>query len=175
MKKIMLIAITMLGIQFANAQMFGPLTLPGLGGATNANAATYSGDGVSFGAIGLFSNKINPTVAALSWNTGYTVLGGKYSVGLAQPIIFNKDFSSHIIPVTAITPIQLSWDLNKLKLQGSYSFMYGQDLTLNGHLFSMKATRYFNENKYSLNGGIIYEYRHKKGTSEKEFGDAFIV
>ncbi|WP_152286849.1 transporter [Flavicella marina] len=175
MKKLIYLAILLFGIQTTNAQMFGSLTLPGLGGATNANAATYSGDGVSVGAIALFSSKINPTVTALSWNTGYSVLGGKYTVGIAQPVIFNDNFSSNFLPVTAFTPIQLSWDLDNLKLQGSYSFMYGQDLPLNGHLFSLKATRYFNENKYSLNGGIIYEYRHKKGTSEKEFGDAFIV
>lgn len=173
-KFLIFIFLTTFSIQ-TNAQMFGTLTLPGLGGGTNANAAVYAGDGVTIGAIGLFSSKLNPTVGAVSWNTGVEFLNGKYTVGIAQPVIFDGNFSSHIIPVTVISPLQLSWDLEQLKLQGNYSFMYGHDLPLNGHVFTVKATQYLYEQNYSLNGSLVYEYRHKKGDSDREFGDALVL
>lgn len=61
MKKFKIILIGLIiSVSFsANAQMQGSLTPPGLGGGTNANAALYSGDGVTLGAMGMFTSKYN--------------------------------------------------------------------------------------------------------------------
>ncbi len=170
--KVLLIGIILAASTSASAQMFGTLTLPGLGGGTNAHAATYSGDGVMVGVSGLFSHKLNATIGAVVWNTGWDVIGGKYTMSFAQPILFDGNFKNHFYPVTVISPTQVSWDLNNLKLQGNYSLLYGQDLPLNGHLFTTKASYYINDGNYSINGSAIYEYRKAKKIADREYGDA---
>ena len=154
--------------------MFGTLTPPGLVGGTNANAGVYSGHGVTIAAMGMFNKKYNWTGAALTWNTGWKVLGGIYSVGLSQPIIFDADFKTATNPATGFTPIQISWDLNELKLQGNYTFLYGNSLTLNGHALTLRATQYLQKRNYSINGSIVYESRIEKETADRVYGDAIV-
>lgn len=177
MKNLRILLITLLiTISFsAKAQMFGSLTPPGLGGGTNANAALYSGDGVTIGAMGMFTNKYNWTGAVLTWNTGWNLLGGKYSMGISQPVVFDADFKTGFNPATGFSPIQISWDLNQLKLQGNYTFLYGNELTLNGHNLTLRATQYLDEQRYSINGSMVYEYRVAKGDADREYGDAFVI
>lgn len=177
MKKYILIIITFIILHSFNtkAQMLGSLTLPGMGGGTNANAAAYPGDGVVVGGVFLFSSKLNAAVAAVAWNTGAEFLGGKYSLAVAQPRLMDGEFKNGFFPVTAMTPIQLSWDFNSFKLQGAYTFLYGQELPLNAHILTVKGTQYLADNKYSLNASAIYEYRSAKGNTERVFGDAFAI
>lgn len=157
-----------------NAQMAGPLTLPGLGGGTNANAGVYSGNGVFVGATGIFSSKVNGVVGAVSWNTGWNFLKGKYTVAIAQPYLMDGAFKNGFYPVTVLSPLQLSWDLNKVKLQGNYSFFFGQTLPLNAHLLTLRYTLYFADNKYSFNGSFVYEIRIEKDIKDREFGNAAV-
>ena len=159
----------------ANAQMFGPLTPPGLGGGTNANAAVYSEDGVTLGAMGLFSDKYNWAAAVLTWNTGWDFLGGKYSMGIVQPMVFDADFKFFLNPAIGFNPIQISWDLNQLKLQGNYTFLYGNEIPIYGHTFTLRATQYLKEGAYSINGSVVYEYRKEKSGADRVYGDAFVM
>ncbi|GGZ71886.1 hypothetical protein GCM10007028_06560 [Algibacter mikhailovii] len=159
----------------AHAQMQGSLTPPGLGGGTNANAAVYSGDGVTLGTMGMFTSKYNWTGAVLTWNTGWDFLGGKYSMGISQPVVFDAEFKTAINPATGFNPIQISWDLNQLKLQGNYTFLLGNKLPLNGHNFTLRATQYLKNGGYSLNGSMVYEVRIEKGSADREYGNAFVL
>ena len=84
--------------------------------------------------------------------------------------ILKMDF----FPVTVISLIQLSWDLNKVKLQGNYSFFYGHALPLNAHVITLRATRYLADEKFSLNGGLVYEWRIEKDIEDRVFGDAIV-
>ncbi|GEM_PF-4658394 len=159
----------------SGAQTFGSLNLPGLYGGTNANAAAYSGDGVIFGMGSSFSNDLFIPVFGLSWNTGWDVLGGKYTLGISQPLLFSSNFKDGNVGITVLSPFEVSWDFGNLKVQGNYSFLYGKKLYVNGHMFSGKATQYLWENKFSLNGSLIYEHRVTKTGAERDFGDAFIA
>ena len=123
----------------------------------------------------MFNSKYNWTGAVVSWNTGWNLLGGKYTIAASQPIIFGADFKTATNPATAFTPIQISWDLDQLKLQGNYTFLYGNDLPLNGHTFTFRATQYLKEESYSINGSFVYEYIKEKSGADRTYGDAFVM
>lgn len=173
--KIILIGLIITVSFSANAQMFGTLTPPGLGGGTNANAALYTGDGFTVGAMGMFTSKYNWTGAVLTWNTGWEFLGGKYTMGISQPIVFDAKFKTGFNPATGFNPIQISWDLDQLKLQGNYTFLYGNELPLNGHNFTVRATQYLKEGGYSINGSLVYEVRIEKSGADRTYGNAVVL
>lgn len=173
--KLLIIAIVFTSSYSASAQMFGTLTPPGLGGGANANAAVYSGDGVTAGAMGMLTSKYNWTGVAVNWNTGWNFLGGKYTMGISQPVVWDAAFKSGFIPATGFSPLQISWDLQELKLQGNYTFIFGQELPMNGHVFSLRATQYLKERNYSLNGSMVYEHRVEKEGADRQLGDAFVM
>ncbi|MBB6462701.1 hypothetical protein [Flammeovirga kamogawensis] len=155
-------------------QMLGTLSVPSLGGATNANAATYSGDGVFVGVASLHSKHMNFMAVSVLWNTGVDILGAKYSVMISQPRIMDGNYQNGFFPVTFFVPLQLSWDLGTTKLQASYSYLYGQKLPLDAHFANLKATQYLADGKWSLNGGIIYEHRVARKEAERQLGDAVV-
>ncbi len=157
-----------------HAQMIGALSLPGLGGGANANAAVYPGDGVVLGTTLLNSKYQNGFVTALMWNTGLTILKGKYTVALAQPRLYDGNFENGYWPVTAFSPLQLSWELRGYNLQMNYSYLHGHRVPMNAHLTSLRGTTYLFDSRYSLNGGIVYEYRAESKTAGVEYGDAMV-
>lgn len=173
--RIILIGLLITASFSINAQMQGSLTPPGLGGGTNANAAVYTGDGVTIGTIGMFTNKYNWTGAVLNWNTGWNIFGGKYSIGISQPVVFDAGFKSAINPAFGFSPIQISWNLNALKLQGNYTYLHGNKLPLNGHNFTLRATQYIKNGGYSLNGSMVYEVRIEKNGADREYGNAIVL
>ena len=175
LNKLIIIAALLLIPAYLKAQTFGSFVLPGLNSGTNANAASYSGDGVLFGMGGSFSDDLHITVFGLSWNTGWNALGGKYTLSISQPILFGRNFKEGNVGITVLSPVEISWDLNKLKLQGNYSFLYGKKIYVNGHKFSGRATQYLWDNKYSVNGSLIYEHRVTKTGAQRNHGDAFIA
>ena len=154
--------------------MMGTLSLPGLGGGANANAATYPGDGFILATTALTSKYQSGIITAAMWNTGFNVLKAKYTVAIAQPRLFDGNFQNGFWPVTVLSPLQLSWDLNNLKLQLNYSYLYGHKLPMDGHLTAIRGTYYLGKGKYSINGGVVYEHRVESRTENATYGDAMV-
>ncbi|NME67291.1 transporter family protein [Flammeovirga aprica] len=159
---------------YAQSPMLPSMSIPSLGGGTNAHAGTYTGDGVFVGVATLHSQYLNFASASVLWNTGWDVLGAKYSMMIAQPMLMDGSYKNHFFPVVYITPLQLSWDLGNTKLQGSYSALIGRELPVDAHLISVKATQYILDGKYSLNGGVTYEHRVARPELGRTLGSAMV-
>ena len=177
MKKVTILSIILFSLSLTisvNAQMMGTLSLPGLGGAANANAATYPGDGVILGSTIFTSKYQSGIINAVMWHTGLDLLGAKYTAGIAQPRLFDGKFQNGFWPVTVFSPVQLSWGFNTFNLQLNYSYFHGHKVPMNAHLVSVRGTQYLFDQRYSLNGGVVYEYRMDSRTKGITYGDAIV-